>query len=182
MTVDYAALTESRRRAHEYAQELALSDRERAQFAESCVRLARSALDHHGIPQRSDLTHPHWPAFFPRPGDDRPTDQAAWDEAEAKRQRAITDLKALREREAAEAQAKQEALAQAEQERREAEYAQLVSDLRRRYLATPGATDADFQAALPELLAEYRKSAVLRQADADSAARAAQRRRIAREF
>ena len=125
-----------------------------------------------------------WTAKRPRPkaGDFPPglleANQRIWDADEAKRQEREALARPIRERRAAEAASKREAEAARRAELVAAEDAKLVAELRRRYLGSdPTATEAQFQADLPELRRQHRLNAALGGASADEAARAANARR-----
>ena len=125
-----------------------------------------------------------WTATRPRPkaGDFPPgllaANQRIWDADEAKRQEREALARPIREKRAAEAEAKRKAADARRAALVAAEDAKLVDALRRRYLASdPTATEAQFQADLPELRRQHRLNAALRGGSADEAARAANARR-----
>ncbi len=103
--------------------------------------------------------------------------QSEWDQAEAQRQKHVAAVEGFRvRREAREAEQRQ-VRETAEQEERERRDAALVADLRRKYLGSdPTATEADFQAALPQLREDRRRRMTLEDDPVDVAARNAMRR------
>ena len=126
---------------------------------------------------------PDWTLKHPRPtaGDVIPellaTSQRLWDEAEAKRRQREELARPIREKRAAEAKARREAEAARRAEHERARADALEGELRRRYLAVPGATPAGWEAEKATILAEHRRHQTLSGSSADEAARVANARR-----
>ena len=128
---------------------------------------------------------PNWTAKHPRPkeGDVIPellaSSRRLWDEAEAKRRQREELARPIREKRTAEATAKREA-EEARRRAREKERADAVeADLKRRYLATAGATETGWEREREQILADHRRRQVTEAASADDRARALNARRYA---
>ena len=122
------------------------------------------------FPSKEDLQCQHWPVFYPGVQD---TDPDLW--ADADEQRRISNRMYLDVTRAnAKAEADRVAAHEAEEQaNRDAELADLTEQLRRRYLNTPGGTEATFAAAMPQLLEDHRRRLVRDQQTADDQALAA---------
>ncbi len=136
----------------------------------------------------ADKCQAGWTAKFPRPTAETYEGSAAglqvaqneWDESEELRKRlavarekSAAEMKPLRDAQEAERQRRE----QEQQQRRDRLDAAVVADLRRKYLGSdPTATEADFQAALPQLREDRRRRMTLEDDPVDVAARAAMRR------
>ncbi len=131
-------------------------------------RLAMSSLTR-SYPSLEDKKNSHWTAFWDlSAGSDN--DRAEWEVAEEKRVRWNREGRELTAKNA-KADADQVAARDAEvQAKKDAELATLTEDLRKRYLATPGGTEATFAAALPGLLEDRRRRMVEERTTADDIA------------
>lgn len=118
-----------------------------------------------------------WAHFAPRPSARTAPDayegtlrhaQELWDKS---KQHVDNMLEFRAERAAADA-AKQKASQEADDARRAAELDQLTAEIRTRFLAMPGTTEAEFQRELPALLSDHRRQEMGR---ADDEARASMR-------
>ena len=137
------------------------------------------------IPEPKHLEWGWYAHFWPRP--DRRTcpdapdwqlnrAQEAWDKSE-EFVKARLEMRAERDaKKAAEAKA----AAEADKARREQEARELKAELRERFMALPGTSEADFEAQYPTLLADHRRQLMQAQATADEQVRAELRSGLAR--
>ncbi len=117
-----------------------------------------------------------WSGFWPHL-EDAPGYEKTWAADDSLRRSNEEMTREINTRKAAEIMAWEQEGARIGRERRDAELAALTTNLRQRYLATPGGTEATFQAALPDLLEQERRRQVSQHQTADDEALALTRRR-----